>query len=66
MGQSPRVLLALILCSCAIPRNQIRTRDRVRIDGNEMPGIGATKDKPDTVLAYYDKADQATHITYLH
>lgn len=35
----------------------------ITVDGDEVPGISASRDKPDTVLAYY-MAD-SVHIKYL-
>lgn len=56
-------LLACFLFSC-IEQQRIRTRDRVVIDGDEIPGIGADKIKPDTCYAYYNQRDHRIHISY--
>jgi len=37
----------------------ITKRDRVRIDGDELPGIGGTPEHPDTCIAWYDKRKKA-------
>ena len=60
------VILALNLCACYVEKNRVRTRDRVVIAGDEIPGIGGTKDKPDTCLAYYDKKKDRIVIFYIH
>lgn len=33
---------------------------------DQLPGIGGTKEKPDTCLAYYDPAIQSVNLSYLH
>ncbi len=34
------------------------------IDGDEVPGIGADRAKPDTCLAFYSRIDDKIHIRY--
>lgn len=36
----------------------------ITVDGDEVPGIGADKIKPDTCLAYFDEIDKKVHIRY--
>lgn len=35
------------------------------VDGDEMPGIGALENNPDTALVYFNEADRRIHIKYL-
>lgn len=56
--------LVFLLTSC-IEQQRIRVRDRVVVDGDEIPGISGTKQYPDTCLAYYDKKTNKIHIGYL-
>lgn len=48
------LFLLILAASCRVERGRIRKCDRVVIDGDEVPGVGGTKDKPDTCIAYYD------------
>ncbi len=37
----------------------------VIVDGDEMPGIGAGVERPDTALVYFNETDRRIHIKYL-
>lgn len=55
-------ILSILIISCK--SNYITRRDRVRIDGDELPGIGASKEKPDTVIMYYDNGHHIIVLKY--
>lgn len=38
----------------------------VIVDGDEMPGIGALVERPDTALVYFNQKDRRIHIKYLN
>lgn len=62
-----RILVALAILSILITSCKssfITRRDRVRIEGDELPGIGGTKEKPDTVIMYYDKGHHIIVLKY--
>ena len=39
--------------------------EQVFIEGDEMPGIGASKEKPDVAQVWYDTSDHNYHIKYV-
>lgn len=55
--------LASFLFGC-IEQERIRTRDKVVVDGDEIPGVGGTKEHPDSCIAYYNQKDHRIHIAY--
>lgn len=58
-------LTLLTLASCSMFK-QVRTdKEHIKVDnGDEMPGITATKAHPDACLIYYEKKDKHYHIKY--
>lgn len=65
MKQFITFIAVVFLFTSCIEQQRIRTRDKVVVDGDEIPGTSATKQYPDTCLAYYSKLDNRIHIQYL-
>lgn len=58
-------VIIIFACSCTTERNRVTKRDRLFIDGDELPGIGADKQHPDTCIAYYDVKTDRVYISYI-
>ena len=69
--QIPEKLLYFLLfflvisTGCRVDKARITRKDRVWIDGSEVPGIGGTKEKPDTCIAYYDTSRRMIILRYI-
>lgn len=59
-------ILCIAASSCTVEHNRVRTKDKVIIDGDEIPGMSATQDHPDSCLAYYDNRLDRIVIRYIH
>lgn len=64
MKQIITIIVSICLLSSCIEQQRIRARDRVVVDGDEIPGIGGTKEHPDTCTSYYNQKDHKIHIAY--
>lgn len=57
------IAIAIIALTSCNTEHRITKRDKVMVQGDEIPGMGANIYAPDTCVAYYDKG--RIHIRYI-
>ena len=59
-----KLLFLFLIAATSCKSSFITRRDRVKLEGDELPGIGGDKDHPDTCIMYYDKGHHIIVLKY--